>query len=34
MRCIDISIGEQLPEDGLVRPEHVATECEFNCILK
>jgi hypothetical protein len=26
--------GEQLPEDGLVRPKHVATECDFNGNLK
>jgi hypothetical protein len=29
-----VSVGEQLPEDGLVRPKHVATECDFNGILK
>jgi hypothetical protein len=29
-----ISVGEQLPEDGLVRPKHVALECDFNGILK
>jgi hypothetical protein len=25
-----ISSGEQLPEDGLVRPKHIATECGFS----
>jgi hypothetical protein len=41
MGCTDIctcsatvAIGEQLPEDGLVRPKHVAIECNFNGILK
>jgi hypothetical protein len=29
-----VSVGEQLPEDGLVRPKCVAIECEFNGILK
>jgi hypothetical protein len=29
-----VSISEQLPEDGLVRPKHVAIECDFNAILK
>jgi hypothetical protein len=24
----------QLPEEGLVRPKHVAVECDFNGILK
>jgi hypothetical protein len=24
------STGEQLPGDGLVRPKHVAIECDFN----
>jgi hypothetical protein len=28
------SIGEQLPEDGLVRLKLIATECDFNDILK
>jgi hypothetical protein len=25
---------EQLPQDGLVRPKHIAIECDFNGILK
>jgi hypothetical protein len=25
-----VSIDEQLPEDGLVRPKHVAIKCNFN----
>jgi hypothetical protein len=29
-----VSTGEQLPEDGLVRPKHIAIECDFNGILK
>jgi hypothetical protein len=29
-----VSAGEQLPEDGLVRPKHVALECDFNGNLK
>jgi hypothetical protein len=29
-----VSIDEQLPEDGLVRPKHVAIKCDFNDILK
>jgi hypothetical protein len=29
-----ISIGEQLHEDGFVRPKHVAIKCDFNDILK
>jgi hypothetical protein len=29
-----VSTGEQFPEDGLVRPKHDATECEFKGILK
>jgi hypothetical protein len=29
-----VSIGEQLPEDGLIRPKHVAIRCDFNDILK
>jgi hypothetical protein len=29
-----VSIGEQLPEDGLLRPKHVAIEGDFNGILK
>jgi hypothetical protein len=31
---VAVSIGEQLPENGLVRPNHVAIECDFNGILK
>jgi hypothetical protein len=27
-------IGEQLREDGLVRPKNTAVECDFNGILK
>jgi hypothetical protein len=41
MGCIDIrtgaaavSIGEQFPESGLVKPKHVAIKCDFNDILK
>jgi hypothetical protein len=40
MGCIDIrigagaiSIGEEFPEAGLVKPKHVAI-CDFNDILK
>jgi hypothetical protein len=29
-----VSTGEQLPEDGLVRPKHVAIECDFNGIFE
>jgi hypothetical protein len=29
-----VSISEQLPEDGLERPKHVAIICDFNDILK
>jgi hypothetical protein len=29
-----VSISEQLPEDGLVRPKHVATKCDFSDIYK
>jgi hypothetical protein len=29
-----VSIGEQFPEDGLVRPKHVVIECDFSGILK
>jgi hypothetical protein len=29
-----VSTDEQLPEDGLVRPKHVAIKCDFNDILK
>jgi hypothetical protein len=25
---------EHLPEDGLIRPKHVAIKCDFNGILK
>jgi hypothetical protein len=25
-----VSISEQLPEDGLVGPKHVAIKCDFN----
>jgi hypothetical protein len=28
------SISEELPEDGFVRPEHVAIKCDFNDSLK
>jgi hypothetical protein len=28
-----VSIGEQFPEDGLVRPKHVASEYDFSGIL-
>jgi hypothetical protein len=30
----EFSINEQLPEDGLVRPKHVAIKYDFNDILK
>jgi hypothetical protein len=29
-----VSNDEQFPEDGLVRPKHVAIICDFNDILK
>jgi hypothetical protein len=29
-----VLIGEQPPENGLVRPKHVAIKCDFNDILK
>jgi hypothetical protein len=29
-----VSISEQLPEDGLVRPKNVANKCDFNDIFK
>jgi hypothetical protein len=29
-----VLFSEQLPEDGLVKPKHVAIECDFNDILK
>jgi hypothetical protein len=29
-----VSISEQLPEDGLVMPKHVAIKRDFNDILK
>jgi hypothetical protein len=32
--CAAVSIGEHLPEDGLVKPKHVAIECDYNGILK
>jgi hypothetical protein len=28
-----VSESEQLPEDGQVRPKHVAVDCNFNVIL-
>jgi hypothetical protein len=31
---VAVSSGEQLPEDGLVRPKHVAIKCHFNGTLK
>jgi hypothetical protein len=31
---VAVSIGEQPPEGGLVRPKHAAIECDFNGILK
>jgi hypothetical protein len=31
---VAVSIGEQLPEDGLIRPKHVATKCDFKGISK
>jgi hypothetical protein len=32
MQC-KVSASEQLPEDGQVRPKHVAVDCNFNVIL-
>jgi hypothetical protein len=32
--CPAVSITEQLPEDGLVRPKHVAVKCDFDDNLK
>lgn len=29
-----VSVGEKLPEDGLVRMKHVAIKCDFKGILK
>jgi hypothetical protein len=29
-----VSVGENLPEDDLVRPKHVPIKCDFNDILK
>jgi hypothetical protein len=29
-----VSIREQLPEDGFLRPKPVAIKCDFNDILK
>jgi hypothetical protein len=31
---VAVSVGEQLPEDGLVRQKHVAVESDFNGLLK
>jgi hypothetical protein len=28
------AVGEQLPEDGLVRLKHVAIKCDFNDMLR
>jgi hypothetical protein len=33
-RTAPVSIDEQLAEDGLVRPKHVAIKCDFDDILK
>jgi 3-phosphoglycerate kinase len=30
---VTVSESEQLPEDGQVRPKHVAIDCDFNVIL-
>jgi hypothetical protein len=30
---VAVSENEQLPEDGQVRPNHVAVDCDFNVIL-
>jgi hypothetical protein len=30
---VAVSKCEQLPEDGQVRPKHVAGDCDFNVIL-
>jgi hypothetical protein len=32
--CSAVSIGEEFPEDVLVRPKHVTIEFNFNDILK
>jgi hypothetical protein len=29
-----VSVREKIPEDGIVRPKHVAIKCDFNEILK
>jgi hypothetical protein len=29
-----VSVSEQFPEDGHVRPKHVPIKCDFNGILK
>jgi hypothetical protein len=31
---VALSTGEQLPEDGLVKPKHIAIKYDFNDILK
>jgi hypothetical protein len=31
---VAVSIGEQLPKDGLARLKHTAIKCYFNDILK
>jgi hypothetical protein len=34
LKCsVTVSKSEQLPEDGQVRPKHVATDGDFNVIL-
>jgi hypothetical protein len=30
----EVSVSEQLPEDGLVRWKYVSVKCDFNDILK
>jgi 3-phosphoglycerate kinase len=30
---VTVSKSEQLPEDGQVRPKHVAVDCDINVIL-
>jgi hypothetical protein len=36
MNCCSaaVSIGEQVPEDDLIRPKYVTIKCDFNGIVK
>jgi hypothetical protein len=34
VRSAAFSMSEQFPEDGLVRPKHIAIKCGFNEISK